>query len=233
MIKIIFSAVTVAFVLASCNSSAPKVGAGSLKNAKDSASYMLGLNQAQQLKQNGIDEINEEMYRAGLAEGFAKDSGYAIDLENSQEIFMSYFTQREKIILDKNKVAADKFIADAGKKAGVVKLNGGIIVETLKEGMGNSPSIADSASFHFTLSSNTTQDLLDTKVAGYPFPMTKLMDINYAQGLGDAISNMKTGGEYMVYIPYETANSQALKRYIKPGELIVFKITDLETKAAQ
>jgi len=233
MIKIIFSAVTLAFVLASCNSSAPKIGEGSLKNAKDSASYMLGLNQAQQLKQNGIDEINEEMYRAGLAEGFAKDSGYAINLENSQEIFMSYFTQREKIVLDKNKVAADKFLADAGKKAGVVKLNGGVIVETLREGMGNSPAISDSATFHFTLSSNTAQDLLDTKVAGYPFPMTKLMDINYAQGLGDAISNMKSGGEYLVYIPYETANSEALKRYIKPGELIIFKISDLQTKAAE
>ncbi len=232
MKKTIILAVIAATVLSACNSGNSKVSGSQLKNAKDSASYMLGLNQAMQLKQNGIDEINEDLYRAGLMEGFKSDSGFAINLEASQDIFNSYFNEREKIILDKNNAIADKFLADIAKKAGIQKLNGGVLLETLNEGQGDNPTLNDSATFHFTLSSNNAQNLLDTKVAGYPFPMTKIMDIQYAQGLSDAIAGMKMGGVYNVYIPYATANSSALKRYIKPGEVIIFKITDLGLKNA-
>ncbi len=231
MKKIIFSAVCSSLVLMACNNSEKKIEGKSLKSAKDSASYMLGLNQAMQLKQYGIKEVNKDLYLSGLLEGLKNDSGFAVDIAQSQMMFDNYIAELEKEISKTNLIASDKFLAEIAKKPNVQKLNAGVLVEKIKDGVGEDAGISDSASFHFTLSTNVEQNLLDTRVSGYPFPMTNIMGINYATGLSDAILAMKTGGEYNVYIPFATANSPAMKRYnVKPGQVIVFKIIDINIK---
>ena len=219
-----------AMVLASCNSDSKVLTTSDLNTITDSASYLYGIGTAESLKNDS--SINKEIFLAALKEALDKDSGFALDMSQYQAIDQQFRavikTKQDEALASGNKSAADAFLAQIAQKPGIQKLNGGVLVEVLKEGTGAKPTFQDSAQFHLVYSTNNTPSIVNTKEQSqYPFPMMGLLDMNFLTNLPDAMLTMQEGGEYIVYMPYAAAKSFFTDQRSKPGEVSIIKITDL------
>ncbi len=234
--KIFIISTIVLGILAGCNSSSKTYTATDLKGIEDSASYLYGIATAMNLKKDS--NINLDVFIAALKEGLDKDSGFAIELTEYQAVDQKFrVAMKEKQDLAevaKNKPAAESFLTQIAQKPGIQKLNGGILLETIKAGSGDAPGLRDSAQYHLVYSTNTTPNILNTKEQSqYPFPMMNIMDMNFLTSLPDAILKMQEGGEYIVYMPYESAKSFFTDKNSKPGEVSIVKVTDFKIKRGQ
>ena len=98
--------------------------ASSMKTTKDSASYALGYRIAQSLKGQGLQDVNFEMFKKGMAAGvIAKtdipDSLIDVCIKNYQDKM-----SQEKIAI--NRAAGKAFLEANAKKEGVVKMTNGM-----------------------------------------------------------------------------------------------------------
>lgn len=234
-----FTAISIsclALILASCKSKPKALTTADLKDITDSASYLYGIGTAESLKNDS--NINTEVFLAALREALDKDSGFAIDMSQYQMIDQQFRavmkTKQDDAAASANKASSEAFLSQIAQKPGIQKLNGGVLVEVLKEGTGANPTLMDSAQFHLVYSTNNTPNIVNTKEQSqYPFPMMGMMDMNFLTNLPDAMLTMQEGGEYIVYMPYASAKSFFTDQRSKPGEVSIIKITDLKIKRAQ
>jgi len=94
------------------------------KNAKDSASYALGLRIGQSLRSQGLQDVNVAMFNKGMATGvnvksLIPDSLLDICIKNYQDKMST-----EKIAI--NRAAGAAFLAENAKRPGVVRLSNGL-----------------------------------------------------------------------------------------------------------
>jgi hypothetical protein len=226
----------IGLVLASCNTAPKALTTADLKDITDSASYLYGIGTAESLKNDS--NINKEVFLAALREALDKDSGFAISMDQYQAIDQQFRavmkSKQDEEAANVNKAGAETFLAQIAQKPGIQKLNGGILIEVLKEGAGPNPTLRDSAQFHLLYSTNNTPNIVNTKdQSQYPFPMMGIMDMNFLANLPDAMLSMQEGGEYIVYMPYASAKSFFTDQRSKPGEVSIIKITDLKFKMSQ
>ncbi|MEY3874456.1 MAG: hypothetical protein RL363_1178 [Bacteroidota bacterium] len=122
--------------------------ATSLKNTKDSASYALGYRIAQSLKGQGLQDINFEMFKKGMAAGVASkteipDSLIDVCIKNYQDKM-----SLEKITM--NRATGKAFLEENAKKPGVVKMTNGMQYLVLTEGTGTEhPTLKSKVKCHY------------------------------------------------------------------------------------
>lgn len=95
------------------------------------------------------------------------------------------------------------------------EIDGGIVIETIKEGKGSSPSMTDDVRAHYVVTMANGDTLESSFVAGKP------IDINLQgafMGWRLGFPNLKKGGKYNLYLPSDMGspqNPQPLKFYIE------------------
>jgi FKBP-type peptidyl-prolyl cis-trans isomerase len=223
----IITSLVAAILLTACNSNPKVYKASDLKNISDSASYLSGVLTGEQMRKDTLYKINIDVYIAGIKEAYSKDSGFAIAADQRQAVFQRLQQEMDK----KLSKLGDEFLANIEKNKTVQKLDGGVLLEVISEGSGDFIAIDDSVSFHMLLATNNNPKVFNTREdSKYPVPFTKTIDLGptMIEGLPLAMSKMKVGGEYRVYIPFNVGKL----RGAKPGDVSILNIGDLVSKKA-
>ena len=195
--------------------------AQSLKNTKDSASYALGYRLAQSLKGQGIQDINFELFKKGMAAGVLSkteipDSLIDVCIKNYQDKM-----SQEKIAI--NRAAGKAFLEANAKKEGVVKMTNGMQYLVLTAGTGTvHPTLNSKVKCHYhgTLISGEVFDSSVQRGEPITFPLNGVI-----KGWQDAVQLMTVGAKWRLFIPSELAyGERSAGPTIGPGSTLIFDV---------
>lgn len=192
-----------------------------IENEIDKVSYSLGLNVAQNIKGQGLSEINYSAFAKGV-EDIYEGNNAAIDPAKAQQILQEFFQKQQEKQSAGLKEAGEKFLAENAKKEGVVVLPSGLQYTIMKEGTGEKPSATSTVSTHYhgTL---ITGEVFDSSVdRGTPaeFPVNRVIP-----GWTEALQLMPVGSKWKLFIPYDLAyGAQGAGGKIGPYSALVFEV---------
>jgi FKBP-type peptidyl-prolyl cis-trans isomerase FklB len=193
----------------------------SLKNTKDSASYALGYRIAQSLKGQGIQDINFELFKKGMAAGVTSktvmpDSLIDVCIKNYQDKM-----SQEKIAI--NRAEGKAFLEANAKKEGVVKMTNGMQYLVLTAGTGTEhPTLKSKVKCHYhgTLINGEIFDSSVQRGEPITFPLNGVI-----KGWQDAVQLMTVGAKWRLFIPSELAyGERSAGPTIGPGSTLIFDV---------
>lgn len=121
----------------------------------------------------------------------------------------------------KNKEEGAKFMAEYAKKAGVKKLEGGVLYRVIKEGKGEMPKDTSLVRVHYE------GKTVDGKVFDSSYERKEPVQLRANQvipGWTTALTHMPVGSTWEVVIPYDKAYGDRETPQIKPFSTLIFKI---------
>jgi FKBP-type peptidyl-prolyl cis-trans isomerase FklB len=193
----------------------------SLKTAKDSASYSLGYRVAQSLKGQGLQDVDFELFKKGMAAGVSAktdipDSLIDVCIKNYQDKM-----SQEKIAI--NRAAGKAFLEANEKKAGVVKMTNGMQYLVLTAGTGTEhPTLKSKVKCHYhgTLLDGGIFDSSVNRGEPITFPLNGVI-----KGWQDAVQLMTVGAKWRLFIPSELAyGERSAGPMIGPGATLIFDV---------
>lgn len=231
------SIITVLTMMVSCGNQKPD--AKSLETEIDSASYALGLDMAIKVKAN-FDEANTDLFLQGYRNGM-DSTNLLIEQKDLNTFLRAFFqkqqadkmkAQREKAAKEAEtkyahvKKAGEEFLALNKVKEGVESTESGLQYIVLKEGKGDNVNPTDKVKIHYhgTTIEGKVFDSTVEKNKPYESPANI-----FVPGFNEALSLMKKGSKYKVFIPQELGyGSQQRGQLILPFSALVFEIEILD-----
>ena len=210
-----------------------------LRTTQDSVSYSIGLFMAQNLKQQGINDLNNALLMRGLEDALKNQQPQLTQAQAGQ--VMNSFMQKQMAVRTaeaskasaeaskvsvENKKIGTAFLTENKAKPGVVTTGSGLQYSIEKEGTGAKPTASDRVKVHYT------GRLLDGKVfdssveRGEPivFGVTDVI-----KGWTEALQLMPVGSKWKLYIPADLAyGDRGAGADIKPGSTLVFDVELLD-----
>lgn len=171
-----------------------------MNNQLDKASYAIGMNIAENLKQQGIDEINPEMMAQALADSM---SGMPkMGAEEAGQTLQQYFEEKQKAKFSANLEKGEKFLAGNKLKPEVNTTESGLQYEVINEGAGSKPGPTSQVSVHYhgTLIDGTVFDSSVERGQPATFGVNQVI-----KGWTEALQLMPEGSKYRLYIPQDLA----------------------------
>lgn len=223
-------ATVLACVTVSC--SKLQTGSSDLKTDQQKFGYAVGADLGRSIKpvQNDIDLKALERGMEDAAAG----KPLAMDDQARQQIKMAMASKIRQEQNDArtaaaktNQDAGDKFLAENGKRAGVVTTASGLQYESLKEGTGPSPTPADHVTVNYvgTLPDGTVFDKS-------PQPVTFELG-NVIPGWVEGVQKMKEGGKAKLYIPARLGyGNMGAGAKIGPNQTLIFDVELLKVTSA-
>lgn len=193
-------------------------------SVKSAQSYSLGLIWGEELRTHGV--APEAISTARIAQGVhdAITGKVAVsdkDRDNLRALAASAGEANHK--------AAAKFLAENGKKPGVVTTKSGLQYQELKTGSGESPKASDSVVVNYrgTLLDGTE---FDSSYKGGE-PATFEVD-RVIPGWTEALQLMKPGAKWKLFIPPQLAYDLRSRPPIPPGSMLIFDVELMSVKPA-
>tara|TARA_R110002050_G_scaffold204327_2_gene339691 strand:- start:135 stop:860 length:726 start_codon:yes stop_codon:yes gene_type:complete len=184
-------------------------------------SYALGMNIIANLKQQGLDTLDEAAFAEGIKVALAGDSTLITDAEANQTL-QAYFGKLQE---EKSKMASkegDAFLAANAKKEGVTVTASGLQYEVITPAEGAKPLATDQVTVHYT---GTTIDgkVFDSSVQrGQPatFGLNQVI-----AGWTEGVQLMSVGAKYRFFIPYNLAyGEKGAGADIPPYAALIFEV---------
>ncbi|MDY4778772.1 MAG: FKBP-type peptidyl-prolyl cis-trans isomerase [Prevotella pectinovora] len=198
----------------------------------DKVSYALGLGIGQQLAQMGASNLNIDDF-ADAIKDVINGNVLKVPHKDAQTIVQEYFRQQEERInairAEQGKAAkaeGEKFLAENGKKEGVVTLKSGLQYEVLREGNGKKPKATDQVKCHYegTLINGQVFDSSYKRNEPAVFPLNQVIP-----GWTEGLQLMQEGAKYRFYIPYILAYGESgAGGSIPPFATLIFDVELLE-----
>lgn len=184
-------------------------------------SYALGMNIVTNLKQQGLDTLDEAAFAEGIKAALAGDSTLVSE-EESNTILQAYFAQMQE---EKSKMAAKEgelFLAGNAKKEGVTSTASGLQYEVITAGEGAKPLATDQVTVHYT-GTTIAGKVFDSSVErGQPatFGLNQVI-----AGWTEGVQLMSVGAKYKFYIPYNLAyGERGAGEDIAPYAALIFEV---------
>lgn len=224
------------WIIFSCSSNGIQKGAegekkastsssGDLTNELDSMSYIVGMTIGQNLKNDGITELNSDLFVKALNDVMGgKDP--LIEKEASTAFIQSYFQKAQKRLADANLEKGKKFLEDNKGKDGVTTLESGMQYIVMKEGTGPKPSSTDQVKTHYhgTLVDGSVFDSSVDRGEPAMFPVNRVIP-----GWTEALQLMPVGSKWKLFIPSDLAyGERGSPGGIGPNETLIFEVELLE-----
>lgn len=220
-----------ALALTSCNqmkNSTVKLGNVKLANELDTASYALGIAMATNVKDLGMDEVNINAFAKGFQQVISKEET-DITLEQTNPILQGFFASLQGKQAEKNLEDGKKFLADNGKKSGVITTASGLQYEVMREGTGIKPAETDTVKVHYhgTLVDGTVFDSSVERGEPVEFPLNGVIP-----GWTEGVQLMPVGAKFKFFIPGELGYGQnpPPRSPIGPNVVLIFEVELLEVK---
>lgn len=209
----------------------PATSVVNLSSTQDSVSYSIGVFMAQNLKQQGITDLNDALLMRGLADAL-KDKMPLLTQEQCGQV-MNSFMQKQMAVRNaegmklsaENKKAGTTFLAENKVKTGVVTTPSGLQYMVEKEGTGPKPTATDRVKVHYT-GKLLDGKVFDSSVERGPaeFGVNEVI-----KGWTEALQLMPVGSKWKLYIPAELAyGDRGAGADIKPGSTLVFDVELLD-----
>ncbi len=199
---------------------------GKLETQDQKISYSVGYQMGGDFKRQG-QEIDPQAMVRGVQDALSATNPALTPEEMSnllvqlkQQITMRQQEERERV--SRESAAAGKaFLAENGKREGVVSLPSGLQYEVLKAGEGASPGPADTVTVHYrgTLIDGTEFDSSYSRNQPATFGLNRVI-----KGWTEGLQLMKPGAKYKFFIPSELAYGPRSAGTIPPNSTLVFEV---------
>lgn len=165
-------------------------------------------------KKGVLDQIDMEIAKIGFKHALLKKDTL-VDKQTSMKMMKDF-------LVTINKKSGNKMMEKGRKRSYTRTIEGGIILETIQEGSGGSPSPTDDISANYILTSaegDTVENSFNYKIQnGTDLPAMNLGAV--IQGWTIAFQQMKKGGKYRIFVPWNLAygeqrNCESLTFYIE------------------
>ena len=212
-----------------------KEGDASLEKLDKDTSYAFGMFMAGQLAQFGFTELNYD-YQA-VMEGFkafneATETRMTWDqaIDKLNIIYMELQSRNnEQMWLEgeKNREDGEAYMAENGRRSGVITTSSGLQYEVLSEGRGDRPRSSDIVQVHYegTLIDGTVFDSSYMRGEPIEFPLDRVIP-----GWTEGVQLMRVGSTYNFVIPPELGYGPGGAGTIPPNATLLFRVELLSIK---
>lgn len=200
----------------------------------DKLSYALGIGIGSQLAGMGAKELNIDDFAQAIKDVIS-GSELKVDNAEAQTLVQNFFQEQEAKQQaaaaeagKAAKAAGEAFLAENGKKEGVVTLPSGLQYQVLKEGNGKKPSATDQVVCHYegTLIDGTIFDSSYKRNKPATFGLNQVIP-----GWTEGVQLMQEGAKYRFFIPYKLAyGERGAGAQIPPFAALVFDVELIEVK---
>lgn len=200
----------------------------------DKLSYALGIGIGSQLAGMGAKELNIDDFAQAIKDVIS-GSELKVDNAEAQTLVQNFFQEQEAKQQaaaaeagKAAKAAGETFLAENGKKDGVVTLPSGLQYQVLKEGNGKKPSATDQVVCHYegTLIDGTVFDSSYQRNQPATFGLNQVI-----AGWTEGVQLMQEGAKYRFFIPYNLAyGERGAGAQIPPFAALVFDVELIEVK---
>lgn len=156
---------------------------------------------ADMIRMGGDKKINLEMVKAGFKHALYETDTLIAEQERQ--------TMVQNFIMDLNTANGDKMMSKAKKIKGAQIFDNGVVLQTIKEGTGASPTATDDVIVEYILT-NALGDTVQSsyqmkKMSGSTEPVALSLNGGVIPGWTFVLPKMKKGGKYRTYIPWQLA----------------------------
>lgn len=192
----------------------------------DKVSYALGIGIGRQLAQMGATDINTDDFGQAIKDAIS--GRLQLDEKEAQMIVQDFFQRKSEEQAKNAKAEGENFLAENGKKEGVVVLPSGLQYQVLREGNGNKPSATDQVECHYegTFINGQVFD------SSYKRGQTATFGLNQViKGWTEGLQLMQEGAKYRFFIPYHLAyGAQGAGQNIPPYATLIFDVELVKVK---
>ena len=204
-----------------------------LSDEKSKVSYAIGMTIGNNFKQQGID-VDTTIFMHGLED--AKSGNPTLLTMPEMQTILKEFQQtmiakQAKLRADQaltNKAAGEAFLATNKNNPGVITLPSGLQYKVITAGTGATPS-ADSivtVNYAGTLLDGTEFD--SSAKQGHPVQFAANQVV---KGWSEALTMMKVGSKWQLFIPSDLAYGERGNRGIPPNSTLIFDLELLDMQA--
>ncbi len=188
------------------------------------ASYGLGYNIAGNVDNQYGKALDSKAFLAGIEDGFAGAKAKVPENEvlAALNALNDARTEERGKLADTNLAAAKAFLAENGKKEGVVTTASGLEYQVLVAGTGPKPNLTDTVTTHYTgtLTDGTVFDSSVERGAPASFPVNGVIP-----GWVEALQLMPVGSKWRIVVPPELAyKDRGAGNRIGPNEALIFEV---------
>jgi len=204
-----------------------------LASQKDKISYSIGMDIGNNLKRQSLD-VDADMLARGLKDAMSGGETLLSDEEARETLAALQQELREKALerrkqdAEKNKMEGEAFLAENGKKEGVISLPSGLQYKVLQSGSGASPKITD------TVETNYRGTFIDGNEfdSSYKRGQTAVFPVNgVIAGWTEALQRMKVGDKWQIFVPPELAYGERGAGPIGPNTTLIFDVELVSIKS--
>jgi FKBP-type peptidyl-prolyl cis-trans isomerase FklB len=203
-----------------------------IESRRDKVSYAFGADLARDLKRSNA-EINPDLVVRALSDSLAGRKLIMTDDEVTATLSQFAADQKQdyqhaKVMVgEKNRKAAETFVADNVKKEGVVTLPSGLQYKVLKKGSGNTPAPDDNVvcNYRGTLLDGTEIDSSYKRKEPSTLPVKGVI-----AGLTEALELMPVGSKWQVFVPPTLAYGDKIVAGFGPNAMLIFELELLSIK---
>ncbi len=234
MINASKTTLTAALALALTASAAAAADTSKLTNERERLSYSIGIAFGRSLIQQGMGELDFEKVLQGMRDSYERrelamsEEEYRATYRGWQQHMTQRMGKTRQLAGLDNKMAGDAFMAENGKKEGVVTLESGLQYKILSAGTGEKPTATD------TVTANYRGSLLDGTEIDNTWKRNQpaTFDLKGAiPGWREAMQMMPVGSKWELYVPPQLAYSaQGAGALIGPNMTLIFEVELLSIK---
>ena len=187
---------------------------------KEAASYSLGAIMGEQLRDSGVtaDSIDSARVAQGVRDALAGKHEVG---DTDRMNMMNFMRSAQTKLGDTNHQAAAAFLAENGKKPGIVTTASGLQYRVITPGSGDSPKATDKVTVNYrgTLLNGTEFDSSYKRGEPATFGVSQVIP-----GWTEALQLMKPGGKLKLYVPPQLAYDLRSRPPIPPGSMLIFDV---------
>ncbi len=205
-----------------------------LGDTQSRSSYAIGMMMGERWKQQGID-VNDEVFLRGLQDGEAGTNTLMTEkemgdtLNQFQQTLMAKQKKMRAELGEKNKAEGSAFLAANKNNPGVVTLPDGLQYKVLTDGTGKTPVPDDTVTVNYRGTFIDGKEFDSSAKAGHPvqFPANHVIP-----GWTEALTKMKVGSKWELFIPSALAYGEQGNRAIPPNATLIFEVELLDVKTS-
>ncbi|MBZ0112214.1 MAG: FKBP-type peptidyl-prolyl cis-trans isomerase [Thermoanaerobaculia bacterium] len=199
---------------------------------QEKTSYAIGINMGSSLRDSDI-AVDSDLVLQGLIDGLEgtdpkmTEEEIIATLTAFQQQIVAKQQEKQHMAAGENVAAGVAFLAENGKREGVVTTESGLQYEIVEAGDGAMPTATDSVTVHYTgtLIDGTKFDSSVDRGAPATFGVGQVIP-----GWTEALKLMPVGSKWKLYIPSSLAYGDRAGGPIPPGSTLIFDVELLEIK---
>lgn len=193
----------------------------------EKASYSIGYSMAQNIRREFGKDIDVAAFQAGIEDQLTGSASRVSD-EDANAAFQSLVAARQaaaEVVAQESLVEGQAFLAENGKRKGVVTLPSGLQYEVIVAVEGPKPDADDQVTTHYrgTLIDGTQFDSSYDRGQPATFPLNGVI-----AGWTEALQLMSPGAKWRLYIPPALAYGDRAQGPIPANSTLIFDVELLE-----